>query len=102
MMTEYKHIELDKEKILDIKTQSEQAYIRYCKEIGIVPQFFDAEIFGEKIQELDILDAIRKDIENKRNKYLENFELSCICEMALLYLESVIAVKEEKDDQRFL
>ena len=83
----YKHIKLTKEDITNIKTQAEEAAECYRKKLGVGGNYWNRKIFEEAILEPDNFEAVRKDIEKKQQKYIENFELSCICEMALLYLE---------------
>lgn len=96
-MTEYTRLPLRKEHILNIKIQAEQACAKYRKELGVGGNYWDQKLFTDAINnEPDLIQQLRTDIELKRLKYIDDFELSCICEMALLYLESITPVKEEK------
>lgn len=95
-MSEYKHIKINKEDILDIKSQAERACADYCKELGVGGNYWDQKRFTDAINnDPDLIRQLRMDIDTKRLKYMENFELTCICEMALLYLESITPAKEE-------
>lgn len=96
-MTEYTRLPLRKEDILNIKSQTEQACADYCKELGVGGNYWDQKLFTDAINNNpDLIRQLRTDIKLKRLKYIDNFELSCICKMALLYLESITPVKEEK------
>lgn len=87
-------MKIDKKKILHIREEAETAAREIANEFGYGMHTFDYAAI-ERAGVDDIHKLIDEIVKKKETIYAENFDLSCICEMALLYLEQVEKEKKE-------
>lgn len=78
---------MNKEEIMNVKKEAERACHEYCEKMNIGGYVFDADKMKEALKVPENLAECERELEIKHRLYIESFELSCICEMALLYLK---------------
>lgn len=92
-MTDWVKKKLTREDIYYVQEEA----VKACKEYGLgcVP------VFDEKIllnADISAIKQLEEAIKSYEKKWQENFELSCICDMALRYLDIIEERKEKGAD----
>lgn len=84
----------------DIRDEAAKASEQFHKESGpySIYEFDNDAINNMEIASNDIIQKIRDEIDSYQKKCIENFELHCICEIAIRYIDILLAKKGEQNE----
>lgn len=88
-MTDWVKKKLSREDIYHVREEA----VKACKEYGLgcIPVLDEQLIFNA---EPNLMQQLKDQIDSYQKKWQENWELSCICDMALRYLDIIEERKE--------
>lgn len=89
---EYKRLINDESLLKDIRQQAEKASKEFLKESGPYSgQIFDDSTI-ERFENADpgVLETIKDLVKKYQQTYMTNFEMHCICELAIHYIDDVL------------